>query len=276
MAEIVGGFCVPHNPLTTSEPNAAPADKAKRVLDAYANVKRRIEKLQADIAIIIGDDHYAMFHPKCQPRLLIGTGELEGPLEPEPWLKITRRSVPNAPDFASHLMRFGFDSGFDWAVSKSLVLDHSVMVPIHFCIPSGVKVLPIYISSGMEPIIPAKRCAQLGAMIAQGVCSWNGSERIVVIGTGGVSHWVGMVNYGSVNENFDRAIMANVGAGKIEALMELTDEEIIQKGGNGALEIRNWIVAMAALRGGRAEVIEYVPIPEWVCGYGFVELSATA
>ncbi len=273
MAKIVGSFCIPHNPLTTSDPDAAPQEKAHRVKHAYEIVRRRIEQLQADVAIIIGDDHYAMFHPSCQPRMLIGVGEIEGPFEPENWLKIAKRRLPNHPKFAAHVMNFGFDCGFDWAVSKSTTLDHSVMVPVHFSLPVDVKIVPIYISSGMEPIISAKRCRELGEMIGNAVNAWEGPERIVIIGTGGISHWVGMSDYGRVNENFDRKIMKYVSSGAISALMALSDCEVIEQAGNGALEIRNWIVAMSCAPHFKGTVIDYIPVPEWICGYGFVEFG---
>ncbi|HMO67420.1 MAG TPA: hypothetical protein PKD92_03305 [Novosphingobium sp.] len=71
-----------------------------------------------------------------------------------------------------------------------------------------------------------------------------------------------------------KALAAMGTRGDAEALIALTDEEIIRESGNGGLEIKNWIVALGFVEGFRGEVIEYQPVPEWVTGCGFMELAA--
>jgi protocatechuate 4,5-dioxygenase beta chain len=274
MAKIVGGFCLPHNPLITGVPDAAPSDQAGRVHAAFECVRAEIIALDADTVIVIGDDHCAMFAPDCQPSILIGIGDLQGPLEP--WLHIPRRAVANHDALAEHIMHFGFEHGFDWAVAKTLTLDHSTMVPIHLAVPDHARAIPIYISCGLTPLIRGRRCKQLGEMLAAAVAAWPGEERVVILGTGGISHWVGMADMGRVNVEFDRMILDLVTNEDLDALVALTDDAIVEHGGNGALEIRNWIVAMAALPGFKASVIAYEPIPEWITGLGFARLEVAA
>ncbi len=272
MGTLVGGFCVPHDPLITSAPSIAAAGQAEAVLKAFASVRTAIQALRADTAIVIGDDHCAMFAPNCHPSILIGIGDLEGPLEP--WLGIERRQVPNDMALAEHVMTFGFRQGFDWAVAKSLTLDHSTMVPIHLAVPPEVACIPIYIACGMTPLIRAERCKQLGQMLADAVAAFPPGRRVVIIGTGGISHWVGMADMGRINEVFDRKILDIAVRNDVDALVALTDDEILREAGNGALEIRNWIVAMSAVRNARVRVIAYEPVSEWVTGLGFTELVA--
>jgi protocatechuate 4,5-dioxygenase beta chain len=274
MATLVGGFCLPHDPLITGQPQAASEDQARRVMDAFAAVRAGIERLRADTVIVVGDDHYAMFPPGCQPSILIGIGDLEGPLEP--WLNIARRKVPNHPALAEHIMGWGFDHGFDWAIAKTLVLDHSTMVPLHLAVPTGTRAIPVYISSGVAPLIRGKRCRELGRMIGEAVASWRGDERVVILGTGGISHWVGMPQMGQINAEFDHRILAMVERGDVDALVALSDAEIVDQAGNGALEVRNWIVAMAALPSARARVIAYEPVEPWITGLGFAELAVAS
>lgn len=275
MASIVGGYCVPHDPLITSEPDAPQPEVAQRVLAAYAEVRSRIKALNADTVVVIGDDHCSMFHPNCVPRMLIGVGDIEGPREPEQWLRIPRQQVRNHAPLAEHLMHFGFRNGFDWAASRSLVIDHSTMVPLHLAVADeAMRVIPIYISSGTIPFIDGERCQQLGEMIGRGIEAWSGDERVVVIGTGGISHWVGVAEYGKVNVEFDREILQRAESGDVDGLVAYSDRQILDQAGNGALEIRNWIVAMAAMPRIDAEVIAYEPVEEWVTGLGFVDLAA--
>lgn len=274
MASIVGGFCLPHVPLIAGAPDAAPEEKSRKVHSGFEYVRESIERLNADAVIVIGDDHCAMFDSSCQPSILIGIGDLEGPIEP--WLNIPRAPMPNHCSLAEHIMSFGFESGFDWGVAKTLALDHSTVIPIHFAVPKGLPAIPIYISSGMEPLIRGKRCKQLGEMLRQAVSAWPADERVVILGTGGISHWVGMADMGSVNEAFDRRILDLVDARDVDSLVSLTDREIIDQAGNGALEVRNWIVAMAALPEAVPRLILYEPVKEWITGLGFVALEVAA
>jgi protocatechuate 4,5-dioxygenase beta chain len=278
MATIVGGFCLPHDPLITGNPEFADPKQAANVMAAYADIGRRVEELDADTVIVIGDDHYVLFGPGCVPQMLIAIGELEGPLEP--WLRIERGVVPNNTALAEHIMKTGFDKGFDWAVAKTLTLDHSTMVPIHLTLRGNpkVRVIPIYLSSGVTPIIRAERAFAVGKLIREAVESWPGNERVIVYGTGGISHWVGSKEMGRVNEEFDHQVLSMVERGDIESLLAMDDEYILQNGGNGALEIRNWICALGAMTPPRGRVtgktLVYEPIPGWVTGIGLVELQS--
>ena len=49
----------------------------------------------------------------------------------------------------------------------------------------------------------------------------------------------------------------------------------MERAGNGALEIRNFVCMMGALGDGRGEVIAYEHGPEWVTGLGFAQVFAT-
>ena len=62
--------------------------------------------------------------------------------------------------------------------------------------------------------------------------------------------------------------------GNLAAMRGLRDEYILEHGGNGGMEVRQWAVAMGAMPGARGEIIEYAPVPEWVTGLGFVQLFA--
>lgn len=274
MAHLVGGFCVPHDPLILGAREAAAPEQAARIFDSFEAIRKQAAALRPDAAIVIGDDHCAMFDPACRPSLLIGIGELEGPIEP--WLGLQRAPVPCATPLAEFIMDYGFARGFDWAVSRTLALDHSTMVPIHLALPPGLPVVPVYISSGMKPFIQARRCRELGKMIGDAVRAMPGDARVVIVGTGGISHWVGMADMGRINEDFDRRILGLATRGDVDGLASLADDEIIASAGNGALEIRNWIVAMSALPGACGSVVHYEAVAPWITGLGFVAFPVDA
>ena len=274
MAEIVAGFMMPHDPLISAAPMAPPETKRNNCMEAFDKIADRLRELEVDTVVVIGDDHYTLHGPGCIPMCMIGIGDIEGPIEP--WVGIPRTRIANNPALAEHIMQTGFDEGVDWAVSKSLVLDHSGVVPIHYSIApvEGVKTIPVYINSGILPVISNKRSYQIGQTIAKAVKSWGGDERVAIFGTGGISHWVGMAEMGRVNVEWDEKIMSLVQAGDAEGMIAITDEEILREGGNGGLEIKNWICAMGAMGDMTGEIIAYEDVPEWVCGCGYMELKA--
>jgi protocatechuate 4,5-dioxygenase beta chain len=273
MAQIVAGFMLPHDPLIAAIPDAPPLDQRRACMSAFDTIVARIQELQVDTVILIADDHYTMNGPACIPQCLIGIGDVEGPWED--WLNIPKRKIENNEPLAHHIMQTGFARGVDWAVAKAMTVDHSTVIPHHYAVrpAAGVKTIPVYLNSGLEPLISSRRAYQIGKVIGEAVATWSGNERVAIYGTGGISHWPGMAQMGQVNADWDRKIISHVEQGDVEALIALSDADIVRDGGNGGLEIKNWICALGALGAVRGELIAYEAIPEWVCGCGFLEMQ---
>jgi len=277
MASIVGGFIMPHEPGVFYMPKEKWNDAQKRVRDAYEQIGRRVGELGATTVIVVGADHYVLFGPGCLPSYLIGIGDVSGPYERFP--DITQGNIPNNTALALHIAKYGRDNGFDWAVAKTLRVDHSIGVPARLCglVNESVKgVVPVYLASGVEPLLPMRRAYELGQMIGNAVAAWPEDERVVVIGSGGISHWVGLPEMGKVNEAFDRWVMDCVVRGDAEAMLALSDAEVFEQGGNGAWEIRNFLCMMGSLKGHKGKVIAYEQGPQWVTGLGFAEVFGEA
>jgi protocatechuate 4,5-dioxygenase beta chain len=79
---------------------------------------------------------------------------------------------------------------------------------------------------------------------------------------------------GDVNEAWDHRVLERVQRSDLDALVAMADADIIAEAGNGALEIKNWIFAMAAMGATRCHLISYTAVTEWVSGCGFVECAA--
>jgi protocatechuate 4,5-dioxygenase beta chain len=274
MGQIVGGLLVPHDPLIFAAPDAVPAEVKDAVFDAYAEASRRLAELRADVVVVFGTDHYILFGPGCLPQALMGVGELDGPIDRMPGLD--RRVIPHHPELADHLLRHVLAGEFDLACAKVLTVDHSVAIPQQLVVaPAGdLPVIPFYLACGVDPVIPMRRAAHLGRLVRSAVEAWPGDERVVVIGSGGISHSVGEADMGRVNTEFDQMILELVAKGDVEGLCALSDDDVVRDGGNGALEIRNFAAALSAVPNPRGELIAYRPVPQWITGLGFVEVCA--
>ncbi|MEW5686057.1 MAG: protocatechuate 3,4-dioxygenase [Pseudomonadota bacterium] len=277
MGKIVGGFVLPHEPGLFFTPKEAAKPQLLDVHAAYDRVRDRIGELQATTVVVIGADHYVLFGPQCLPNFLIGIGDVTGPYEKFPGVR--QDEIPNNRELARQILQHGRAHGFDWSASKSLRVDHSVGLPARICAlpnPTVKGVIPVYLASGVEPLIPIRRAYEVGGAIRAAVEAADADERVVVIGSGGISHWVGMPRMGDHNEGFDRMVLDCVVRGDAEPLFALSDAEIIEQAGNGGLEIRNLACAMGALPGRSGALIAYHNEPDWVAGLGFAEIHAAA
>ncbi|NIF28934.1 protocatechuate 3,4-dioxygenase [Pantoea sp. Tr-811] len=278
MGKIVGGFWMPHDPVMFVAPKAPPEAQREAVWGAYGQCAERLAALRPTSVIIVGCDHYILFGTHCLPRYVIGTGDVEGPIDRLPGL--AREQVPNHGRLAEHIVEHAQAEGIDWTVARSFTVDHSFSIPHQLVIKPAQALLgrelptiPVYLACGVDPYITLSRAADLGRQIRAAVESFDDEERVVIIGSGGISHWVGTVEMGLVAEDFDQEILRHGINGDLQALCAYSDAEILRRAGNGAMEIRNFVCAMAALDRPQGEVIAYEAVPAWVTGLGFVQLK---
>lgn len=277
MAEVVGGFMMPHVPsIPAGGYGESPEQKAASD-SAFEHIAKRIKELQADTIIIVGDDHYENFGPHCIPSCLIVTGDIDLSAHAQT-LGMEGGAIPNNEPLARHILEVGYAEGIDWAFSKSLGVDHSVGIPYYMSVKRypEMNIIPIYLNCVVQPFIRSQRAYQLGQSMLRAVQSWAGKERVVVFGTGGISHWVGGPGMGHINVEFDHRVLHMLEKGDVESLIALSDEMLLTEAGNGALEIKNWICALGMLPDAKAETLAYEAIPQWVTGCGFAELKVAA
>lgn len=276
MGKIVGAFLVPHDPVMYVVPEAPPQEQRDAVWGAYRKCAERLKELAPTTVIIVGCDHYILFGPHCLPSYLIATGDVDGPIDQLPGLK--RGVIHNNEVLATHIAEHGRDNGFDWAVARAFTADHSVAIPQQLIVEplraagGEVKTIPVYLACGVDPYIKLSRAAELGAQLRQAVEAFPEDERVVIIASGGISHWVGSPQMGRVNESFDREIIGYAQNGDLAGLCRLTNDYILENGGEGAMEIRTYACAMGAMPGASGELLGYEAVPAWVTGLGFVQL----
>ena len=273
MAEIVGAFAGSHAPLIARDWDLFPEGLRARFTAAYRESGRRLQALAPDliIAIAIAPDHWTNFFLNNLPAICIGVGpENDGP--PEPFMRAFPLPVlPSNADFALGLVTRAMEEGFEPALSHRLMLDHGFAIPLwRMELEPMPPIVPIIINDLEPPMISLARCAQWGEMIARMVADYPEPLRVAILATGGMSHSIGEAQMGLINPEFDLHCAELFAAGATAPLVSYLEREI-PNAGNGAHEMRNWLVAHAAVGGKGFDLIDYFPCPEVYVGCAFAE-----
>lgn len=266
---IVGAFTASHSPGITGFPERAEPEQRAAVENAFADVRKRIADLAPDAVVAVSVEHFTNFFLGNLPAFAIGTADSYlGPVTAEmgEFLGVPQHYYPGDGRLGDHLYRFALESDFDPAlVEGGLAFDENFCVPLKHLDPdSALPLVPVIVNGVNPPWPTARRCYDFGRMIRAAVEAQSVAERVVVLGTGGLSHWVGMPEAGQVNEDFDRDFLARLESGDPARLTSYTQDEI-DAAGNGAHEIRTWLVAAGAA-GVPFETLVYEPVPAWLTG----------
>ncbi len=276
MARLVAGLLTSHAPLITARPAIAEPAARERFVGALAEMRRRLAEARPDVLVAFVNDHVQNFFYDAMPALCVGVADAywapsEGGSE---FLRIPARRVPGARAWARALLDAGLEAGFDLAYSHELEFWDDVSVPLHFLLPdAAVPLVPVLTNCVAPPLPPPGRSWALGAFVREFVARRPAGERVALLGTGGLSHWIGVPGHGRINPAFDQRILGWIREGRGEAVAALSTDAIERDGGNGGQEIRNWIAVLGALPGVKGEVLAYEPVPEWLTGCGAVWLS---
>lgn len=269
MANLVGAFAASHAPLMAREWEAVDAARRDAISRTFSELARRVLEAKPEVLIVVSPDHWINFFLDNLPSICIGVGEThKGP--PEPWLKhLPYGSIAGHPDFALHLARTALDEGFEPSLSHHLELDHGFVIPLwKMGIDPLPPLVPIILNTIEPPLPSLRRCLAWGDLIRGAIERYPGRLRVAILATGGVSHSIGEHDMGRIDEAFDRECFEQLRSADREGLLGFLERRL-DAAGNGAAEMRNWLVAHGAAQGKGFELLGYHPYPEWYVGCGF-------
>jgi hypothetical protein len=270
MAQIVAVQLLSHTSHMRTHLDRADPSQVRRVVSALDTLRVRLEQARPDVVIMVGTDHVNNFFLNHMPALCIGVADAyHGPARAERSSAGAPRRLPGGGAFGAHLLETVFADGVTCSYAHELELDHSLMIPLSYLLPDrALPFIPIIQNCVAPPLPPLETCWKLGRSIRAAVERWPAHDRVAVVGTGGLSHWVGTPEMGQINQDWDRRVLELLTEGRAEELASWGDAEILPAG-NGAQELRNWVTALGAMGGKpRVDVLAYEPIPEWLTGIG--------
>jgi hypothetical protein len=279
MAQIVAGIACSHVPFMASEENWNRLREPERnnLRAGFAHARQLLEESRPDVLITFADDHFDRCFYDNLPAFLIGVGEeTAGPAIAG--FDLPQVRVPIASELARFILREGLEGGVDFAFSEELALDHAEMAPMMHLTPRwDIPMIPIVVNAFAPPMPTLKRCFDVGAFVGACVARWPENQRVAILGTGGLSHWVGPPKTGKINEEFDRWFLERLTA---DGIPEITKryaryEDLEAVAGNGGHEIRDWLAVAGAMPAWmRPRVLAYEPLTAWSTGTGIMAWSS--
>jgi hypothetical protein len=279
VAQIVAGIACSHVPFMASEDNWSRLSESERLnlRSGFARARQLLDDSRPDVLITFADDHFDRCFYDNLPAFLIGVGEeAAGPAVVG--FDLPQVRLPIAGGLARFILREGLEGGVDFAFSEELALDHAEMAPMMHLTPQwNIPIIPIVVNAFAPPMPTLKRCFDVGAFVGACVERWPHNQRVAILGTGGLSHWVGPPETGKINEEFDRWFLDKLAAGAVPEIASryARYEDLEAIAGNGGHEIRDWLAVAGAMPARmRPQLLAYEPLQAWSTGTGIMAWSS--
>ena len=245
--------------------------------EKHQSVQRAIEELSAalksakpDVVLLIGDDQEELFLDDCIPTfsLFWGKESWDRPEFIHSDMSVPSRAAvrwafhgdapeayPGHPALGRHIVEQLMGQHFDVAQftkqHESRSLGHAFTFVRRRLMDAQriIPMIPVLINTYLMPNQPsAARCFAFGRALANAIRAWPGTERIAVVASGGLSHFV-------IDTELDKTVLDGL-ANSDESVLSSLPKEKLQMGSS---EILNWIVAGGALEDLRMQLVAYVP-----------------
>jgi protocatechuate 4,5-dioxygenase beta chain len=146
---------------------------------------------------------------------------------------------------------------------QEMAVDHAFTLPLALLYPDmnwPLSVVPININTVLFPTPSAKRCFKFGQAIGRAVEAFDQDLRVLVIGTGGLSHQLEGTRAGFINKEFDLKFMDSL-TSEPTWVTQYTDRELVKFAGTQGIELLNWLTARATMSGQVKELHRNYHIP---------------
>ena len=278
----IAAVALSHSPQMAQDTNHV---QGRRFRDGFAQVAKAVARYQPTLVVYFGPDHMRALAgiAPCFTVVESATGYGDWGTPQEDYRVPHERAVALGQYLAA--------SGIDIALAPHLRLDHGFgqSTADLFGSLSAVPLIPIVINCVDRPLPTAARTAALGRAVGDFLRHEPpDGERVLVIGSGGISHAPPSLIPGArdlteeqrqrlitdniaraaeaINPAWDEQFLATLASTSWARLASLTAEDLAPAGTGGA-EVRTWIAA--AFTGGTPlSTVAYEPVTEWITGMG--------
>jgi hypothetical protein len=265
MAEIVGGVGTSHIPAVgvaidkgkTRDPYWAP------YFDKLPPAQKWIADVDPDVCIVVYNDHANAFSLELIPTFALGMAD-RFEIADEGFGPRPVPVVEGHPELAWHLAESLILDEFDMTLVNEMKVDHGLTVPLSvmFGEPEAwpCRVIPLAVNVVQYPPPTGNRCYHLGQAIRRAVESYEGNERVVIFGTGGLSHQLQAERAGLINAEWDYHFLDQLVADP-EATTKISHVDYMRDAGSEGIELVMWLIMRGAMSPTVREVYRATHIP---------------
>jgi protocatechuate 4,5-dioxygenase beta chain len=277
MAKIIAGVATSHIPAVgaaldlgkTNEPYWSP------VFAGYDRAKEWFKEVKPDAIILIYNDHASAFSLEMIPTFAIGCAASFAPAD-EGWGPRPVPTVEGYPELGWHIAQSTILDEFDMTIINKMDVDHGLTVPLSlmFGQPNQwpCRVVPLAVNVVQYPPPTGNRCYQLGKAIRKAVESFGSDERIVIMGTGGMSHQLQGPRAGFINKAFDKDFLDGL-TNDPEGLAKISHLTYVEEAGSEGIELVMWLIMRGALDASVKEIHRHYHVPASNTAVGHIILE---
>jgi protocatechuate 4,5-dioxygenase beta chain len=265
MAKIVGGLATSHVPAIGAALDHGRENEPywQPLFAGYERAKRWIAEVAPDVILLVYNDHASAFSLDLIPTFAIGCAA-EFPIADEGWGPRPVPPVPGHPELAWHIAQSTILDEFDMTIVNKMSVDHGLTVPLSLAYGKTavwpVPVIPLAVNVVQYPPPTGRRCYQLGRAIRRAIESFEQPLRVVVFGTGGMSHQLQGPRAGLINREFDAAFLDEIVADPAR-LAQKPHIDYVREAGSEGIELVMWLIMRGALDDDVREVHRFYHVP---------------
>jgi protocatechuate 4,5-dioxygenase beta chain len=155
-------------------------------------------------------------------------------------------------------------------------VDHGLTVPLSLMFGQPkewpCKIIPLPVNVVQYPPPTGNRCFHLGKAIRKAVEAYPEDLRVVIFGTGGMSHQLQGPRAGLINRKFDKNFLDKLVKDPV-ALTKIPFLEYVREAGSEAIELVMWLIARGALDAKVREVYRFYHVPTSNTALGHIILE---
>ena len=265
MARITAGVTTSHVPAIgaaldlgkTAEPYWQP------LFEGYEFSKRWIAEQKPDVVVLVYNDHASAFSLELIPTFAIGCAETFAPAD-EGWGPRPVPVVEGHPELAWHIAQSTILDEFDMTIVNRMDVDHGLTVPLSlmFGQPAAwpCRVIPLAVNVVQYPPPTGNRCYNLGKAIRRAIASYPEDLKVMVWGTGGMSHQLQGPRAGLINREFDTTFLDRLTSDP-EGLAKIPHVDYVREAGSEGIELVMWLIMRGALAKDAREVYRFYHVP---------------
>lgn len=253
MAKILGSITTSHVPAIgrAIAQNLQEEPYWKPFFDGFKPIHQWLGEKKPDVAVVFYNDHGLNFFLDKMPTFSVGAAK-EYLNADEGWGIPTLPPFKGDPGLSWKLIDALIEEEFDLTTCQEMLVDHAFTLPLKLMWPGHVSppviTIPICINTVQFPLPSAKRCFKLGQAVGRAIQSWDEDLKVVMVGTGGLSHQLDGQRAGFINKAFDTEFMGSL-VQNPEWATQYSIEELVEKTGTQGVELVMWLAARGALPG---------------------------